>query len=143
MAHRVHDHNQPNQLFRAPIPENATDILDVGCGEGSWPIDVADQFPNSNAHTSAETLRFTDTVPVTVHGVDLYPPPQTWVPPNCILEVDDAAKPWTFTQKFDLIHLRWMLGSFSEAGWSEFYEQAYRYASRRFQVLTTLTHLGI
>lgn len=35
--------------------------------------DVADRYPNT-----------------TVTGVDLYPPPQTFVPPNCVLEVDDA-----------------------------------------------------
>ena len=32
-------------------------------------IDVADRYPHA-----------------TIHGVDLYPPPQDWVPPNCILE---------------------------------------------------------
>lgn len=32
-------------------------------------IDAADRYPHA-----------------TVYGVDLYPPPQDWVPPNCILE---------------------------------------------------------
>lgn len=27
-----------------------------------------------------------------VRGVDLYPPPDNWVPPNCILKVDDVLK---------------------------------------------------
>lgn len=29
---------------------------------------------------------------VTVQGTDLYPPPKTWVPPNCIFTVDDVLK---------------------------------------------------
>ena len=66
-----------NPLFRSPLGDNAQHVLDFGTGSGEWAIDVADRFPN-----------------LTVHGVDLYPPPQTWVPPNCIFEVDDLSKPW-------------------------------------------------
>ena len=67
---------------------------------------------------------------VTVKGIDLFPPPQTWVPPNCLLEVDDATKvPWTFDVKFDLIHLRWMVGSFSRLDYRRIYAEAYRYVS--------------
>lgn len=54
-----------------------------------WAIDVADHFPS--------TL---------VTGVDLYPPPNTWISPNCKLEVDDVLKPWTWAVSFDLIHIR-------------------------------------
>lgn len=43
---------------------------------------------------------------VLVYGVDLFPPPQQWVPPNCILEVDDILKPWAWQHKWDLIHMR-------------------------------------
>lgn len=71
----VLDSQEENPLFRSPISESAQHILDIGTGDASWAIEVADQRPNC-----------------TVHGVDLYPPPQTWVPPNCILEVDDLTK---------------------------------------------------
>lgn len=37
--------------------------------------DVADEFPDK-----------------TVYGVDLYPPPHKFVPPNCIFELDDVSK---------------------------------------------------
>ena len=47
VVYRLLDNGQENPLFRSPIPENATHILDIGCGEGSWPIDVADHHPNS------------------------------------------------------------------------------------------------
>ena len=60
-----------------------------------------------------------------MHGVDLYPPPQTWVPPNCLLEVDDITKPWTNQKKFDLIHLRLLLGPFPHEEWDKVYAQAY------------------
>lgn len=63
---------------------------------------------------------------VTVHGVDLSPPPETWVPPNCIFEVDDVTKPWTWTEKFDLIHMRYLLGSFTDQQWEQIYQQAYK-----------------
>ena len=62
-----------------------------------------------------------------VLGVDLYPPPDTWVPPNCIFEVDDVLKPWTYRQKFDLIHMRLLTGSFEPHQWSNVYQQTYEH----------------
>lgn len=62
-----------------------------------------------------------------MHGVDLHPPPTDWVPPNCLLEVDDITKEWTYTDKFDLIHLRMMMGSFTDAQTEEFYRRAYKH----------------
>lgn len=47
------------------------------------------------------------------------------MPPNCALEVDDVLKPWVWTPKFDLVHLRWMLGSFTPEEWDGLYKQAY------------------
>lgn len=69
-----------------------------------------------------------DRVTVTVYGVDLYPPPQGWVPPNCILEVEDVTKPWTWSMKFDLINMRMLMGGFSVQEWKTVYRQAYEYA---------------
>lgn len=66
---RILDYKQPNQLFHSPLPDTAQHILDIGTGSGIWAREVADKFP----HT-------------VVTGVDLYPPPETWVPPNCKLE---------------------------------------------------------
>ena len=61
-----------------------------------------------------------------MYGADLYPPPVSWSPPNCILEVDDVSRPWTWSQKFDLVHLRYMLGSFSDQVWRRVYREAYK-----------------
>ena len=60
-----------------------------------------------------------------VTGFDLAPPPTTWVPPNCKLEVDDALKPWYFSHKMDLVHIRDLFGSFSNEQWGLLYKQAY------------------
>ncbi|EPS30257.1 hypothetical protein PDE_05208 [Penicillium oxalicum 114-2] len=102
------DYHQPNRFFAAPIGNKPKHILDIGTGRGSWAIDVADQYPEA-----------------TVRGVDLFPPPVTWVPPNCVLEVDDVQRPWTWKEPFDLIHIRQLLGSFTPEGWRDLYQQCY------------------
>lgn len=80
----------------------------MGTGSGEWPINVSEEFPN-----------------LTVHGVDLSPPPHSWVPPNCVLEVDDISKPWTWKNTWDLIHMRYMTGAFDAAGFEALYKQAF------------------
>ncbi|KAF3386801.1 Secondary metabolism regulator LAE1 [Penicillium rolfsii] len=102
------DYHRPNPLFAAPVGENLKHVLDVGTGKGSWAIDVADQYPDA-----------------TVRGVDLFPPPVTWVPPNCLFEVDDIQKEWTWREPFDLIHIRQLLGSFTPEGWTALYQQCF------------------
>lgn len=63
----------------------------------------------------------------TVRGVDIFPPPVTWMPPNCIFEVDDVLCEWTWREPFDLIHLRILLGAFDDAGWTTLYHRCYEY----------------
>ncbi|GAB1735556.1 hypothetical protein NU219Hw_g4134t1 [Hortaea werneckii] len=101
------NNDHANMLYRSPVskPDN---VLDLGTGPGTWAIDVADKFPDAN-----------------VYGVDLYPPPTAWVPPNCFLEVEDVLQDWTWRQNFDLIHLRLMLGAFTEEQWADVYQKCY------------------
>lgn len=61
----------------------------------------------------------------TVRGVDLFPPPVSWMPPNCVLEVDDVLQEWTWREPFDLIHMRIMIGSFDPTEWNRVYKQCY------------------
>ncbi|KAF2177731.1 S-adenosyl-L-methionine-dependent methyltransferase [Zopfia rhizophila CBS 207.26] len=103
----IHDHSQPQPLFRSPIKE-PQNILDLGTGKGDWAIDVADEFPSA-----------------IVHGVDLFPPPSPWVPPNCFLEVEDILQRWSWRQKFDLIHLRLLFGAFTDPEWEHLYEECF------------------
>ena len=59
-----------------------------------------------------------------VHAVDMFPQPNTWVPPNCFLEVEDVTKEWTWREKFDLVHIRYLIGSFTPQEWNDLYKQA-------------------
>ncbi|KAJ5083679.1 hypothetical protein N7456_013106 [Penicillium angulare] len=105
------NYHKENALFQSPIGENrdaSLQILDIGTGRGSWAIDVADMLPNSY-----------------VRGVDLYPPPIDWTPPNCIFEVDDILEEWTWRESFDLIHMANMIGSFDSSEWERVYQQCY------------------
>ncbi|KAJ5439018.1 uncharacterized protein N7458_010016 [Penicillium daleae] len=101
------DYHQRNMLHRAPL-KDPKNILDVGTGKGSWAIDMADTYPSA-----------------TVRGVDLSPPPVTWMPPNCVFELDDLLQEWTWSEPFDFIYLRHMLGSFDEEGWNTLYKRCY------------------
>ncbi|KAJ5292147.1 hypothetical protein N7478_001398 [Penicillium angulare] len=85
---------------RAPADEQQFESLEIG--------DVADMYP--------EAL---------VRGVDLYPPPIQWLPPNCVMEVDDVLKAWTWRQPFDLVHLRQMIAAFTREEWASVYQQCF------------------
>lgn len=61
----------------------------------------------------------------TVRGVDIFPPPVSWMPPNCILEVDDVLREWTWREPFDFIHLRILLGAFTAKEWDSVYQKCY------------------
>ncbi|KAE8441212.1 hypothetical protein EG329_005612 [Mollisiaceae sp. DMI_Dod_QoI] len=107
MAHHLWLLTFDNKLYLAPIL-NPHNVLDVGTGTGIWAIDMADAFPSA-----------------TVTGIDLSPTQPTWIPPNCIFEVDDATLPWTFRpDSFDFIHIREMFGSVGN--WDELFRQAYQ-----------------
>lgn len=99
--------DKANPLYCAPIKE-PKHVLDVGTGQGAWAIDVADMFPKA-----------------LVRGVDLFPPPNSWIPPNCVFEVDDVLQEWTWREKFDLVHLRHGIGAFSPDEWAVLYKQCY------------------
>lgn len=63
----------------------------------------------------------------TVRGVDIFPPPVSWMPPNCILEVDDVLREWTWREPFDFIHLRILLGAFTAKEWDIVYQKCYEW----------------
>ncbi len=47
IAYKILDSQEGNPLFHSPISEKAQNILDCGTGNGSWALDVADNFPSS------------------------------------------------------------------------------------------------
>ncbi|KAK1757039.1 S-adenosyl-L-methionine-dependent methyltransferase [Echria macrotheca] len=99
-----------NKLFVAPIDAKAKSlkVLDLGTGTGMWAMDFADEFPDSE-----------------VIGTDVSPTQPNWVPPNCVFELDDASKTWTFPDNtFDYIHIRYMIGCFKD--WPAVYKECLR-----------------
>jgi len=94
MQHEIFLQTMNRKLLAAPVNPNAVHILDIGTGTGIWAIDFADEFPQS-----------------IVLATDLSPIQPSYVPPNCRFEVDDFDQPWSFNQKFDVIHGRMLAGS--------------------------------
>ncbi|KAJ9615091.1 hypothetical protein H2200_001165 [Cladophialophora chaetospira] len=82
------------KLYLAPITKEPHEILDLGTGTGIWAIEMADANPQAQ-----------------VLGIDLSPIQPELVPPNLKFEVDDFNDEWTYTQKFDFIHARALVGS--------------------------------
>lgn len=99
LQHHLCDLTFGGKLFTAPIPENKRlhHVLDIGTGTGIWAIDFADEHPETR-----------------VLGVDLSPSQPSFVPPNLVFQIDDVEEPWTFSQDFDLIYSRMMIGSIAD-----------------------------
>lgn len=103
-------------LHSAPIelgPRNRVPrVLDLGCGEGNWVLDMAEKFPG-----------------VEIRGVDLacIQPPSRYLPSNVRFQAPtDYEGFWTFgEQSWDLIHLA--LGCGSVSNWPELYKNAFRH----------------
>ncbi|KAJ4206942.1 hypothetical protein NW759_014132 [Fusarium solani] len=87
--------------YFAPNAETAKRVLDVGTGTGVWAVEFADDHPHAQ-----------------VFGIDIAAIQPTFVPPNCTFEIDDAEKDWTWSQKFDYIFVRLMVGSLAD--WDKF-----------------------
>ncbi|KAK1490572.1 methyltransferase domain-containing protein [Colletotrichum abscissum] len=94
------------KLCNCPKVKGAKRVLDVGTGTGIWALDYADAHPEAS-----------------VIGVDLSPIQPVYVPPNCRFEIDDLEKEWTWTELFDFIFIRSMVGSFKS--WPDAIKQAY------------------
>jgi trans-aconitate methyltransferase len=80
--------------------------LDIGCGTGAWVIDFALAHPTTQ-----------------VTGIDLSAIQPSTHPPNCNFQVEDATKPWNFTQPFDFIHTRAI--TYGISGWDGLVSQAF------------------
>ncbi|CAI2166318.1 17776_t:CDS:2 [Funneliformis geosporum] len=96
--------------FSSPIEEtlkNGAKVLDVGCGSGSFVLDVASQFPNSK-----------------FYGIDMaqmFPTPDDpQIPPNAFFSQVDIVKGLPFDDNtFDFVHLRFLVQYLTEEQWSE------------------------
>ncbi|RMJ06634.1 hypothetical protein CDV36_013774 [Fusarium kuroshium] len=89
------------ERYFSPNAETARRVLDVGTGTGIWAVEFANDHPHAQ-----------------VFGIDIAAIQPDFVPPNCIFEIEDAEKEWTWTQKFDYIFVRLMVGSLAD--WDKF-----------------------
>lgn len=107
LQHHMYFLTLDSKLYAAPIPkEQLNRVLDLGTGTGIWAMDFADENPESQ-----------------VLGVDLSPIQPSFVPPNCMFEIDDIEEPWSYSNKFDLIHMRMMVSTISD--WPGCFKQCY------------------
>lgn len=60
-------------------------------------------------------------------GLDLSPIQPTWIPPNCRFGVDDIEEDWVFARRasFDLVHIRYLLGSIKD--WDALFRKSFAY----------------
>lgn len=98
IQHHAHRLTFDGALCCCPKQAGASRVLDLGTGTGIWAMEYADEHPEAE-----------------VIGVDLSPIQPEFVPPNCQFEVDDIEKEWTWSQNFDFIWWRALLGCFSDA----------------------------
>ncbi|KAL9101207.1 MAG: hypothetical protein Q9163_003509 [Psora crenata] len=110
LTHNMFKITMGMKLFNAPIAEKPARILDVGTGTGIWAIEMGDEYP------SAEII-----------GTDLSATQPTWVPSNVKFEIDDAEQTWTFREKFDFIHARYLAAAIVD--WPKLARQCYEYTT--------------
>ncbi|KAH8673344.1 S-adenosyl-L-methionine-dependent methyltransferase [Xylariales sp. PMI_506] len=84
-----------DKLFLAPIT-NPMHVLDVATGTGIWAVQFAEMFPGAQ-----------------VIGSDLSKIQPANAPANCTFIKADAEEAWSFAQKFDFVHLRFVFTCFS------------------------------
>ncbi|KAF4313836.1 methyltransferase type 11 [Botryosphaeria dothidea] len=56
---------------------------------------------------------------------DLSPIQPSFLPPNVRFEIDDIEDDWTYTEKFDFIHARYLLGAIKD--WPALIQKCYKY----------------
>lgn len=96
------------QLTLIHNPQHIKRILDIGTGTGEWAVAMGERFPNAD-----------------IIATDIGVYQGTDVPQNVFLEVDDAEEEWTYTEPFDLIHIRGLAGAFRD--WSTIYASVYKH----------------
>lgn len=93
-------------LHLAPIDWHLQRILDIGCGTGTWCVEMADAYP------SAEVV-----------GVELSPSQPMLVPPNLTFQIDEFDDEWTYSHPFDYIHARLLAGRIHD--WARLMRQCF------------------
>ncbi|QGA18160.1 hypothetical protein EYB26_005841 [Talaromyces marneffei] len=106
LMHLIFTTAEDYYLHLAPINWHPQRILDIGCGTGTWCIEMADAYP------SAEVV-----------GVELCPSQPILVPPNLSFQIDEFDDEWTYSHSFDYIHARLLAGRIH--GWPRLMRQCF------------------
>ncbi|HEX6819345.1 MAG TPA: class I SAM-dependent methyltransferase [Ktedonobacterales bacterium] len=103
--------------YLAPLV-NPRDILDVGCGSGRWPLEMALVFPNANVVGLDVVPPPADASP----AVDTRPPNYVFVPGNVLegLPFGDAS--------FDFVHQRLLIAALPADQWPRVVQELRRVA---------------
>ncbi|CAG8531561.1 2780_t:CDS:2 [Funneliformis caledonium] len=100
--------------FSAPVNkllESSTIVLDVGCGPGTWTMEMGQLFPEA---------RFV--------GIDFIPTyPSEIKPPNVSFEKHDILEGFPYKDNtFDYVHMRFMMFAFTPENWRTVIEELIR-----------------
>ncbi|CAO3672754.1 unnamed protein product [Umbelopsis vinacea] len=88
----------------APIFDNEIHVLDVGCGPGSWVLDMATEYPH-----------------VTFYGTDI-----SIYPKNCNFSIANVLEPCPFNRQFDFIQMRFFCVALRASEWDIAYQNMYK-----------------
>lgn len=102
ITHQAFLHILGEELTMARVSENVERILDIGTGTGDWAVAIGEKYPEAE-----------------IIATDISVCQSTDVPPNVFFEVDDAREDWTYSEPFDLIHMRGLTGAFGD--WAAIY----------------------
>ncbi|KAI8579461.1 hypothetical protein K450DRAFT_199469 [Umbelopsis ramanniana AG] len=95
-----------NKEMMAPLFEKGIYALDVGCGPGSWVLDMATDFPNSEF----EGMDMAETFPTAIH------------PPNVHFHKGNLLEPLTYDRQFDFVQMRFFALGLRKEEWALTYK---------------------
>ncbi|KAF7121782.1 hypothetical protein CNMCM5793_009335 [Aspergillus hiratsukae] len=105
LSHHIYRILLKGELHAAPI-KTPRRVLDIGTGTGIWAIDFADEHPESEVIVPSNPLGTPSLLHIVGQRVNF---PR--IPPNCRFEIDDFELPWSYSQPFDYIHGRELIGA--------------------------------
>jgi len=97
-------------ILSSKLQDGAT-VLDIGCGPGTWLLDLATEYPTSNFHGLDNSNVF----------------PNMIKPPNVSFKLGDALDELPYlSNTFDLVQIRLMVAAFRSDEWDIVYRNVMR-----------------
>ncbi|CAG8630796.1 12005_t:CDS:2 [Acaulospora morrowiae] len=111
VVHEIWKGNYSSPIKQRLIDGN-TNVLDIGCGPGTWILDMGTTYPSS-----------------TFIGIDFSPvfPNSSFTPPNSIFLRHNILERLPFPDSsFDFVFQRFLAMSFDEVGWNDLFTEIVR-----------------